>query len=211
MNKRTLAIFGITGQTGRVVAEMAMKRGWAVRGLARPESAKAFAVSGATIVSGHFSDADLVAQAVDNADAVCCVIGPRPPYIDAFCANATAAIIAAMRRNAVKRIVCQTGAMIGQGNLTIPFSLLAKLVAHRQSAVISDRLEQERVIMESGLAWTLVKPPRLTNAHVLLPVRAEPNLRIGLLSRISRVSLANFILDTVDDDSLLAARLYVRE
>jgi uncharacterized protein YbjT (DUF2867 family) len=208
---RTLAVFGITGQTGRAVAKAAMTRGWLVRGLARPQSAASFAAHGAMIISGDFSKTSRVAETVDAADAVCCVIGPRPPYVDAFCAEATAAILAAMRGNEARRIVCQTGAMIGPGNRTVPFAWLCALAARRQPAVMRDRLEQERQIVESGLAWTLVKPPRLTNQPATRSVRAGPNLRMGLLSNISRAGLAEFILDAIDGESFVGARLFVRE
>lgn len=210
MANYTLAIFGITGQTGRALAKVSTARGWSVRGLVRPGS-EVTGLEGATIVRGNLSDPVCLAEVVDSTDAVYCVFGPRPPYTEAFCADATAGIIAAMRGNGVQRIICQTGAMIGAGNRTRPFEWLSAVVGKQQHAVIRDRIEQERLIMDSGLAWTLVKPPRLTNATDIHRVQDGVQLRIGLLSSIGRTSLAHFLLDVLEREDTVGARLFVRE
>jgi hypothetical protein len=101
--------------------------------------------------------------------------------------------------------------MIGDGNRTVPFSWLTALAARRQPAVIADRLEQERLIVQCGLNWTLVKPPRLTDSPRRHEVQVGPALRVGLLSRIGRVSLAHFLLLAVDREDLHGRRVFVRE
>lgn len=91
----TLAVFGLTGRTGLALAEAARAPCIAVQGLTR-ESRQLAHLPEIRLVRGTFADADRVAEVVAGADAVCCVIGPRPPSREAFCAAATAAIIAAM-------------------------------------------------------------------------------------------------------------------
>lgn len=211
MLARRLAIFGITGATGRVLARVALERGWAVRGLARPQSDDVTGLERATLVRGQLTDAACVAEVVDAAEAVCCVLGPRPPYTEAFCAPATASIIGAMRQKSVRRIICQTGAMVGEANRTLFFEWMAASFARRQPAVARDRVEQERLVMQSGLAWTIVKPPRLTTASVAHPVRAAEGLRVGMLSRVGRASLADFHLQAIDREDWVGARLIVSE
>ncbi len=48
--------------------------------------------------------------------------------------------------------------------------------------------------MQSSLDWSLVKPPRLTNARSRGRYRVGPSLRVGLLSNLSRDDLAMFLL-----------------
>lgn len=207
----TLAIFGISGQTGRAVAKAAVARSWTVRGFARPDGhTEGLEQPAVTIVGGEFAQPARVDEVIDGASAVCCVIGPRPPYTDVFCAEATAAILASMRRTGATRIVCQTGAMIGTAERTLPFEGLSRLMARRQPAMARDRVDQERLVMASGLAWTLVKPPRLTRACLARPVHADPALRMGLLSRIDRASLALFILDAIERERFIGERVFVR-
>lgn len=210
MQRRTLGVFGITGQTGHALASAALTRGWAVRGFARPQSATAPQSAGIVIVRGNFTDSVQVRETVAGADAICCVIGPRAPYMQAFCAAATEAILQAMRQIGARRFVCQTGAMVGPGNRTPAFDWLARMVARRHSAAAQDRLEQERLVQECEMDWTLVKPPRLTNGPARYAVKAGAELRVGLLSSISRADLAAFMLDAIERTQYLRTRVFVR-
>ena len=57
--------------------------------------------------------------------------------------------------------------------------------------------------------WTIAKPPRLTDAPLSGRVRADPALRVGLLSCISRSDLAAFLLGEVAVTRHLQQRVYV--
>jgi len=207
---RVLAVFGITGGTGRAIAREAATRGWTVRGFVRPDGRAPDGISRAHLVRGIFSDRKRVSETVTGADAVCVVVGPRPPYTDVFCAAATEAVVAAMHDAGVRRLVCQTGAMIGAGNRTWPFAWMARAFARRQPAAARDRIEQERVVQDSGLDWTLVKPPRLTHTTPGHVVEAGPALRVGLLSTLARADLAAFTLDAIEQSRHVGARVFVR-
>ena len=74
---RALAIFGITGRTGRALARETAARGWTVRGLARPDGRVPDGLSNPVIVRGEFAERARVAETVAGADAVCVVVGPR--------------------------------------------------------------------------------------------------------------------------------------
>jgi uncharacterized protein YbjT (DUF2867 family) len=213
---RTLAVFGLSGATGQAVLTAALARGWAVRGLVRNPQTLAGACESAppgklVLVPGELTDASRVQQTLQGADAVCCVLGPRPPYTDAFCAAATAQIVAGMQQTGITRLLCQTGGMIGPGPRTLPFAWLTALVHRQQPGVMADRESQEQVVMNSGLRWTVIKPPRLTNHPTARPVNAAPDLKLGLLSQVGRASLAQFTLDALDREDTVGARLFVRE
>jgi putative NADH-flavin reductase len=210
MQIRTLAIFGVTSQTGETLARAAVNRGWAVRGFARRDSTVPAVPGSFSIVRGDFTEEARVAETVAATDAVCCVIGPRPPYTEAFCAPATKAIIRAMQEGGVRRLVCQTGAMVGTGRRTLFFEYLARSFARRQPAVAQDRVEQERLVQDSGLDWTLVKPPRLVEGTTHCPMTVESALRIGLLSKIGRADVATFMLDIIEQEKYIGARVFVR-
>lgn len=49
----------------------------------------------------------------------------------------------------------------------------------------------------SVLQWTLVKPPRLVNGDSAGNYRVGAELKVGMLSAISRQLLAKFIVDEV--------------
>jgi uncharacterized protein YbjT (DUF2867 family) len=52
----------------------------------------------------------------------------------------------------------------------------------QQPAIAQDRAEQERLVESSGLEWTLIKPPRLTNSDSYLHIRSGENLKVGTMS-----------------------------
>lgn len=207
----TLAIFGISGRTGRELATVASLRGWEVHGLARPMSVLEDDIGHCRIARGNFDEFDRVIETITDSMAVCCLIGPRPPYTDVFCATATAAIIAAMKQTGCRRLICQTGAMIGQApNRSRPMEWAARTFARWHPEAARDREEQERRIESSGLDWTIVKPPRLTDSTPRDQVEASSFLQIGLLSKISRADLAAFILDEVQNSRFVRQRIFVK-
>lgn len=207
----TLTIFGINGRTGREIARIAIGEGWKVRGFARPKSQVQNNIDNLQIVRASYSDLDRIENTIADTEAVCCVIGPRPPYTEVFCAAATAVIIEAMNRTGCRRLICQTGAMIGSApNRSTPMQWMARAFAIRRPEVARDRVEQERIVESSDLDWTIVKPPRLTNSPSRDQIEASPTLRVGLMSRICRVDLATFILNEVQTSRFERQRVFVK-
>ncbi|MBI5406345.1 MAG: NAD(P)H-binding protein [Nitrospirae bacterium] len=195
----TLALFGGSGATGRAIIDQAVQGRIRIRGLVR-EGSSLGGYDGEVIrIKGSLSDAQAIAQTLEGADAVSIVIGPRPPYRDVFCATATGLILEAMRRHGITRVVCQTGAMIGDypANQSSLLKRMAKLFQRQRPAISRDRVEQERLIRTSGLEWTLIKPPRLTNGPRSKRFKSGDDLKAGLLSSVSRADVAAFTLDEV--------------
>jgi hypothetical protein len=116
-----------------------------------------------------------------------------------------------MRAAGVRRLVCLTGAMVGElpRNVSLPMRVLAGLYRRRVPHPAADAAVQERLVMESGLDWLIAKPPRLTDGPATGCVRADPALRVGLLSRVSRRNLAAFLLDEMTLAHHARQRLYV--
>lgn len=210
--KGTLAIFGATGRTGQELVAAALARDWRVRALCRPGSRPSTSDPRLAVVEGELTNDAALAQAVAGTQAACCVFGPRPPFTDLFCAPATRAIVAALRGARVPRIICQTGAMIGPypGNRTAPFELMARTFARRAPAAAEDRRQQEQAVRESGLAWTLLKPPRLADGPARNRVLAGQDVRVGLLSSIRRADLAQFILGELDTPRFLGQAIFLK-
>lgn len=208
---KKLAIFGISGRTGLEIARVAISRGWEISGLVRPGTSLHSDIAATHIVHGEFSNAQAVVQAIEGCSAVCCAIGPRPPFTEVFCTRATNAIVSAMRIAGCRRLICQTGAMIGaSSNRSMLMNIMATSFVRREPEAALDRADQERVVIESGLDWTIVKPPRLTNGEPHGVYEAGSSLRIGLLSKISRTDLAGFTLDIVEQNKFVKQRVYVK-
>jgi len=206
-----LTVFGATGRTGRKVIEQALTRGYRVRVLCRTPGAFVVSHPDLEILAGSLADPQAVERSLTGSHAVVIVFGPRPPYQEIFCADATSTILNAMRQCGVRRVVCVTGAMIGEGvRRSWAFERLTRYFRRRAPALAADRAEQEQLVKTSGLDWTLVKPPRLAESAGVGRYSAGPQVRVGLLSRISREDLARFILDELNSAENLGQAVVVR-
>lgn len=209
---RAIALFGATGRTGAWIGLRALRRGIAVRALRRPSSMDPLEGKPVTMLEGDVQNPDHAGRVIEGTSAVLVTLGQRPPYSDVFCEAATAAILKAMHRHGVPRIIALTGAMIGdmdQGQSRLMQSV-AKWIAAQQPAAAADRAGQERLLMESDREWTIVKPPRLTDGPLRSRTRSGTHMRVGLLSRISRPDLAEFMLDQIDSSQYVRDRVLVK-
>jgi len=195
-NIDTLAIFGGSGATGEALISHALGKGHPVRALARREGSIASGSDRVWVVEGSLANPDDVMATLQGCSAVICVFGPRPPYTDIFCEQATATIVSAMQQLGVRRLVCQTGGMVGdyRANRSLPFQWMADAFRRHSPLIAADRIGQERVVRESGLDWTIVKPPRLTDGAAQGRWRAGCDIRLGMLSSIARADLADFLV-----------------
>ena len=206
-----IAVFGATGRTGQQLVAAALARGWQVHALCREGRHPGASHPALRVLQGPLTDPAALDQTLSGCQAACCVFGPRPPHTDLFCADATRAIIAAATRAGVSRLICQTGAMIGpyRANRTWPFDLMAKLFARQRPAAALDRWQQEVAVRESGLDWTVIKPPRLVDAPGQGRVKAGPQVRVGLLSKIGRTDLAQAIVDQLAEPRFRRETVFV--
>lgn len=192
----TLALFGGNGATGIRLLRTALDKGIRVQTLVRNTSSIDLKSDKIHIIEGSTLDPDAVRNSLCNCNVVICVFGPRPPYADIFCADATRIIIEAMHDHGIKRIVCQTGSMVGayHDNLSLPFKYMVSIFNKRLSGIANDRTAQEGVVMTSSLSWTIVKPPRLTDKKAKGKWIAGEDVQIGMFSSVGHSDLASFLL-----------------
>jgi putative NADH-flavin reductase len=207
-----LTIFAATGGIGRQLLEQAVAAGHDVTAVVRnPDK-----LSGAPvrIVAADLSAADPAAlePAVQGADAVLSGLGPRSASEAGVTARGTRAIVQAMQATGVRRIVVVSAAPVGTvpspGNPKPPRhdpgdgffmrNLLAPLGRAALRKTFADLARMEDVLRDSGLDWTIVRPPRLTDGPLTATYRTAygRNLRRGLL--ISRADVAHLMLDAVE-------------
>ena len=209
--RHRLAIFGANGKAGRRIVETALDQEHEVTAFVRSPSAPGAFPREVRVVVGITSDPRAVGEAIRNADTVISALGHHPGDAQPFCAEATARILSAMRTQNVRRILCVTGAMIGEyPHRSFFMRKMAEAYRRRQPELARDREEQERLIMESECDWTIVKPPRLTDGPARGRVRAGTDLRVGLLSSISRRDLAAFLVSLVSSTQYSGRRVLVK-
>jgi putative NADH-flavin reductase len=211
MQALDVVVFGASGRSGQAFLSVALERGHAVRAFLR-SSTNWTGPSQVQVYRGTFNDRGLLGQAVAGADGVCCFLGPRPPNTDVFCAAATEAILDAMVRHGVQRFACVTGAMVAPStaHVSLAARLLARAFSLARAPVAADRVSQEAIVRASVTSWTLFKPPRLHGGPPSHGIAIGPDVRVGLLSSLSRTDLAIAILDAIESGQFIRESVYAR-
>ena len=191
-----VVVVGAAGRTGAAVAQAALAQGHAVRGVGARRGVDPQVVW----FEGDTEDPAVLAAAFAGADAVVCAIGPtaRHPH---GAGAATAAILAAMRRLDVPRLVVVTGAMVGAP--TQKLSWLYRMIRAVPSVAveIEDRRTQESLVCASDRLWTILRPARLTDDPAGSP-RVGEDLPVGLFAHTARMDLAAVAVPSLGDPAL---------
>jgi putative NADH-flavin reductase len=186
-------IFGATGGTGRCLVSQGLERGRHMTALVRNPGALTSENPDLTIVEGGLSDGPSIASALQGANAVMSVLGNKTG--DALFKPITVisqslpAILSAMRQTGVDRLLFVTSFGINSEMFWPEKVLLRTLFGN----LFADLPAQEKLIEESGLNWTIVRPARLTNGPKTGVYRCGEHIYIHPFTSISRADVADFL------------------
>ena len=195
-------VIGASGGIGRETLSAALDAGHRVRAFSR--SANEIDVENSYLEkrSGDAMNEAGIDAALDGIDVVVQTLGIGADElfksVNLF-SESTRILIAAMQRRNVRRLIVVTGFGAGDSREAIgclqriPFRLFL-------GRAYNDKDVQERLIKESGLDWTIVRPGILTKGARTgrYRVLVEPSQwRNGV---ISRADVADFIVRSIDDD-----------
>jgi uncharacterized protein YbjT (DUF2867 family) len=199
-----IVIFGATGPSGRLIVEQALEQGHDVTAFVRNPAALSIHNKKLSVVKGDILDPASVEGAVAGREAVLSALGVRKLGKNTILSDGTRNVITAMQKHGVKRFVCMTSLGVGdsEDQPAKIFRYLIKPVFLRN--IFVDKELQERLVMESGLDWIIVRPAGLTNG----PRTGVYKHWVGetkepITSRISRADVAEFILKQLADDTFL--------
>jgi uncharacterized protein YbjT (DUF2867 family) len=211
-----LVIFGATGGTGRRLVERAIAEGHEVTAFVRNPSRMTARHRRLEVAVGDAFDPGQVRDAVAGNEAVISVLGsrqpsnplhPRKPGDPHGVASAGSEnIVAAMKEHGLRRFVCQTAWGVGESKQDPGFAgafFMKVLVPPLLRDEYADKEEQERVVRESDLEWTIVRPMILTNGPWTNDFRAAVDLKPGRHPYISRADVADFLTRQLADESFV--------
>ncbi len=163
---RRLAVLGGTGAVGRQLVSRARAAGHAVRVLVRDAArARALpALAGAQLVEGDARSAADVLRAVTDCDAVLVALGAPARDRSGLRTAAAAATVRAMRQAGVDRLVMLS--VLGAGETAQALDWFTRQIVFRfwLQPTIDDHTAADAIVRDSGLAWTLLRPPHFTDA-----------------------------------------------
>jgi uncharacterized protein YbjT (DUF2867 family) len=207
-----LTVVAATGGIGRQLLDQALAGGHDVTAVVR--NPRALAGTPARVVVADLAAADPAAlePAVAGADAVLSGLGPRSRADAGIASRGTRAVVQAMRATGVRRVVAVSAAPVGTvpspgrptpprhdpGDGLVTRHLVMPLLVAALREVYADLALMEDVLAASGLDWTVVRPPRLTDRPLTGAYRTAlgRNLRRGFL--VSRADVAHLMLRVLD-------------
>ncbi len=194
-------VVGASKGIGRETTRQAMEAGHQVRAFARSDTVQALADSKLEKFRGDALKQQDVEAAMKEVDVVIQTLGValgdlfRPVHLFS---DATRVLLAVMRARGVKRLICVTGFGAGDSRASIGWlqRLPFRVVFGR---AYDDKSLQERMIKESGLDWTIVRPgvltggPRTGRYEVLAEASQWRN------GTISRSDVAAFLVRQIEN------------
>ncbi len=197
-----LTVLGATGGVGRHLVAHALADGHEVTAAVRDPARLAVRHENLSIVRADALDAASVKAVVDGSDAVLSGIGASGRHDPLKPASASArAAVEAMAATGVRRIVVVSAAPLnrsGAGQPALTHRVFSPLLWAVFKEAYTDLEAMEAVLRDSGLEWTSVRPPRLTDGagegRYRHAIEAGP---AG--STIARADVARAMLDFVAD------------
>jgi uncharacterized protein YbjT (DUF2867 family) len=211
-----LTLFGANGGTGRLLARQAAEAGHAVTAVTRHPEAFDFEHENVRVVAGDIYDQASVDAAVAGAEAVISTLGvpySRKP-ITIYSAG-TDAIVRAMQAHGIRRLLCVSSSATDPATRyhdTGGGFFFEKILKPIISTTIgretyADMLRMEKLVMASGLDWTIARPSGLFETDLVTAYEtAEATLP---LQYTSRADLADSLLRAAVDGLWLHSTMAV--
>jgi len=200
--KRSLAVLGATGATGRHVVDAALRRGHEVTALVRRPGSFSPAERLSEVVWTDLSDEATLAWALTGANAVISTLGGVAKGPMTVCADGIRSAATAMDQADVSRLVVVSAHGVAESHDHSLYSLAVWAgVANR----MRDKEAMESLITASNLDWTIVRPTALNDAPAIGRYRVATDLPIHLWSSIGRADLAGFLVREAEKSQFVGA------
>ena len=206
-----LAIFGSTGMCGKAVLAKAVLRGYEVTVLDRLAERAARSPKTIRVVVGDALDPNAVRDTIKGADAVvqCLGVGGMGDgRVNNLVPDATRIIVEAMKAQGVRRIVCASNVGVpGSGALFFRWVLIP-LFARKLLPILKAKVKMEEILRESGLDWTAVRLPALTEKPDRKTLKVSAEGRSTGFS-ITIGDTADFMLDIIEERQFVGAAVAI--
>ncbi|HEY9620898.1 MAG TPA: SDR family oxidoreductase [Crinalium sp.] len=197
-----LLIFGATGSIGRLLVEQALEQRHIVTAFARDPAKLDLQHPNLKVVQGDVLDSTAVEQAVQDQDAVLCVLGSGRK--GTLRSEGTRQIIQAMEKAGVRRLICQTTLGAGESWENLNFFWKYIMFGALLREAFADHEKQESYVQQSHLDWTIVRPGAFVDGdHTGRYQHGFPSTDKTTKLKISRADVADFLLQQLTSDLYL--------
>lgn len=159
-------VFGATGGTGRETVRQTLAAGHEVTAVVRDPARLPVRHELLKVVTADVCDAEALRPLVAEADAALSALGAPGNKSAGIASAGTRAIVRALEAEGVGRFVAVSAGPVGEqpaDESALFRALGTPLVRRAFKAVYADLTVMEKVISDSSLEWTVLRPPKLTD------------------------------------------------
>lgn len=200
-----LLIIGGTGKTGKELVEQGLAQGHVITALVRNPYKLKYYNPRLKIIKGNVLDPKSVETAIKGQDAVLSALGHKRFFIKTnILSEGTKNIINAMEKAHIRRFICITSLGINDSKFRLGLYYSLFVIPFILFFYFLDKSRQEKLIMNSKLDWTIVRPGQLTSGKKKL--KYKHGLKVGsyiLTKMISRADVAHFMLSQLNDKTYI--------
>jgi len=192
-------VFGASGRTGVELVNQALVKGHNVVAFVRNPAKFRIHHKNLSVVEGNVLNKGQVENAVNGCDGVLFAVGVKPWKEKPICTEGIRNVIAAMQKHNVRRLVAESA----HGVKETRKGFYGRLLWIGIKDIMRDKETMEDAITASQLDWVIVRPTILTQGSMTGKYRVGQDLRVGILPRISRADVADFMLKQLKDNKYL--------
>jgi uncharacterized protein YbjT (DUF2867 family) len=197
-----VAVLGAGGQLGReVVRALAVHRHAVVAAVRRPPTAPLGSSVEIRLMDAQ-KESD-VRTAIAGCDAVVNAIGAGTLRRNVVESTTTTRAVAAAQDVGVARYIAMSAGMVALDWFFFKYVLRPLIFRH----IVAEHRRVEEIVQASGLTWTIVRPPKLTNGRATgYAASLEPHPR---LFSAARADVAAFIADELRNNAYVRRAVFV--
>jgi uncharacterized protein YbjT (DUF2867 family) len=197
-----ILIVGATGSVGRELVKQALAEGHMVTALVRDPSKLQLDHPGLRLAVGNALIPASIEQAMPGQDAVLCALGAGGK--GGVRAAGTRILIEVMRKCGVRRLICLSSLGVAESRANLNFFWRYIMFGLLLRRAYNDHMAQERIIRNSDLDWTIIRPGAYTDGDSTGEYRhGFPATSRDLKLKIARADVAEFMLNQLGNNSYL--------
>lgn len=208
---KKIIVFGASGGTGLQIVKQALEAGYEVTAILPNPYALPLQHPNLKIIHGDVMQPETFKEAVKGNDAVISALGTGSIKPTTLYSAGVKNIIAEMEKNNVQRLLCiSAGGLDVNPKNNFLIRLLTKLLLQRiLKEPYKDMCLMEKEVEQTGLNYTIIRPPRLKDAQLTGKYRVKINDNLENTSSIARADLAHYIVHHIEDRQIFKSIVHV--
>lgn len=199
-----ILVIGANGGVGRQAVEIALKAGHKVTALLRNPANLSISHSNLKIIKGDVMYPDTFEDQLENKDAIISALGVNSATkATTLYSQGNKNLLDAMKRKGVRRAFFISASAI-EISPVLPFYVrfAEKYIVQKLLRYMYEDLRiMEKLVNESDMNWTIMRPPRLTNKPVTGNYRFAIDRFLKNCLTISRADLAHFMINNMTNEA----------